>query len=89
LRIGNAVGAAMSNQRVLGPAEAGVMALVGSVLLLLLAVGLLWPMVVVAPLSLLFLWIAVSLLVRAYLLRRRGYHEADRQADRPGPGNEP
>jgi cardiolipin synthase len=83
LRIGNTVGAAMSNHRVLGPAEAGIMVVVGAVLLLLIAVGLMWPLVVVVPLALMGLWIAISLLVRAYLLRRRGYHEADR----PAPGD--
>lgn len=83
LRIGNTVGAAMSNHRVLGPAEAGVMVLVAAVTLLLILVSLLWPLVLLVPLSLLGLWIAVSLLTRAYLLRRRGYHEADR----PGSGD--
>jgi len=87
LRIGNTVGAAMSNRRVLGPAETGTMVMVAAALLLLVAVGLLWPMLVVVPLSLLGLWIAVSLLVRAYLLRRRGYHEADRHASRPAHGD--
>lgn len=84
LRIGNTVGAAMSNHRVLGPAEAGIMVLVGAVLLLLIAVGLMWPLVVVLPLAVLGLWVAISLLVRAHLLRRRGYHEADRPAQGGG-----
>jgi cardiolipin synthase A/B len=77
LRIGNTVGAAMSNRRILGPAEAGIMVLVAVVTLVLIALSILWPLAVVLPLSVLGLWIAISLLVRAYLLRRHGYHEAD------------
>ena len=78
LRIGNTVGAAMSNRRVLGPAEAGIMVMVAVVTLALVALSLLWPLAVVLPLSVLGLWIALSLLVRAYLLRRHGHHESER-----------
>ncbi len=77
LRIGNAVGAAMRNRRELGPAETGTLVLVSAVTLLLVVVSLLWPMVVAAPLSLLGLWVAVSLLVRTVVLRRRGDPAAD------------
>ena len=70
LRIGNTVSAAMTNHRVLGPAEAGIMAAVGLVMLGLVAIALLWPMAAVLPLCLLGAWIAVSLLMRAFLLRR-------------------
>jgi cardiolipin synthase len=82
LRIGNTVGAAMGNRRELGPAEAGIMVVVAVVMLLLLGVAVMWPLAVVVPLAVLGLWVAVSLLVRAYLLRRRGYHETDRRAQR-------
>ncbi len=72
LRIGNTVGAAITNHRVLGPAEAGIMAAVGVVMLGLVAIGVLWPLAVVLPLSVVGVWIAVSLLVRALVLRRNG-----------------
>ena len=72
LRIGNTVGAAITNHRLLGPAEAGIMGMVGVTLLALVAIGLWWPLVVVIPLCALGAWIAVSLLVRAVLLRRAG-----------------
>jgi cardiolipin synthase len=71
LRIGNTVSAALTNRRVLGASESGVMAKFGAVLLALAAVGLLWPMVVAAPLAVLGTWIGVSLLVRGWRLRRR------------------
>lgn len=80
LRIGNTVGAAMSNRRVLGPAEAGVMVLVAVATLVLVIVGLLWPEAIALPLAVLGLWIAISLLVRAHLLRRQGHHESERPA---------
>ncbi len=80
LRIGRTVGAAMTNHRVLGPAEAGIMAAVAVVMLVLMAVALWWPLVVVAPLSLLGLWIAISLLVRAFILRRQGQRESAQAA---------
>jgi cardiolipin synthase len=67
----------MSNRRVLGPAEAGIMVLVAVVTLVLVALSILWPLALVLPLSVLGLWIAVSLLVRAYLLRRHGLHESE------------
>ena len=72
LRIGNAVGAAMSNQRVLGPAETGIMVSVAVTILVLVTLGIMWPLAVVLPLSAVGLWIALSLLVRAVLLRRHG-----------------
>ncbi len=77
LRIGNTVGAAITNHRLLGPAEAGIMAAVGVALLALVAIGLWWPLVVVMPLCALAAWIAVSLLVRAYWLRREGAQSAE------------
>ena len=77
LRIGNTVGAAITNHRVLGPAEAGITVLVALAVLLLVTVGVLWPLVVVAPLALLGLWIAVSLLVQAARLRHQGARESD------------
>ena len=72
LRISNTVGAAITNHRVLGPAEAGIMVVVGLAILGIVTVGMLWPLAVVLPLCVLGAWIAVSLLVRAFVLRREG-----------------
>ena len=83
LRIGNTVGAAITNHRVLGPAEAGIMAMVGAMLLMLVVIGLWWPLVVVIPLCALAAWIAVSLLVRAVLLRREGAQAGEPQPRDP------
>ncbi len=71
-RIGNTVGAAMTNRRALGPAEARLMFLAGVFLLLLITIGLLWPWVVAAPVLALAVWVALSLLARSWRLRGGG-----------------
>ncbi len=78
LRISNTVGAAITNHRVLGPAEAGIMVMVALVLLVLVAIGLMWPLAVALPLSALGLWVALSLLARAHTLKREGAAETAR-----------
>lgn len=72
LRIGNTVGAAIADRRVLGPAEAGVMLGVALVFIVLAAIAVLWPLAIALPLALLALWSAVSLLLRARELRAAG-----------------
>jgi cardiolipin synthase len=64
LGIGSAVGAAMANRRVLGPAEARVMAGAAAVLLVLAAVIVQWPKVLAIPAGLILGWVAIALLVR-------------------------
>jgi cardiolipin synthase A/B len=70
LRLGRTVGAALTEQRVLEPAEARLLALVGTVLLGLAAAASFWPFLIAAPLSVILVWIALALLARAYSLRR-------------------
>jgi cardiolipin synthase len=72
LGMGSAVTAAITNHRILGPAEAKVMVAASLLLLPLSAVALLWPRIVTIPLALLGLWIALALLMRAYKLRAHG-----------------
>lgn len=69
LRLGNTMGAAITNRRVLGPAEANTMAWLGVALLLFAAVSVLWPLVVALPLAALSVWVAMSSLARARDLR--------------------
>ncbi len=74
IRIGSAVGAAMTNHRVLGPAEAKIMVSVGVLLLCLAAIFILWPRWIGIPVALLAAWLAASLIIRAhrlYVSRRR------------------
>jgi cardiolipin synthase len=72
LGIGSAVGAAITNRRVLGPAEARVMASAGLLLLVVSAVAMKWPRVVSIPLSVVLGWVALSLFFRAATLRLQG-----------------
>jgi cardiolipin synthase len=65
LRFGHTVGAAITNRRVLGRTEAGMMGAVGAVLLSLAAIGVVWPLVLAVPIVLVGGWIGLALLVRA------------------------
>jgi cardiolipin synthase len=76
LRIGNTVGAAFANRRILGPAEAGMMGLGALVFLLFAALALVAPLAVTLPLAGLAVWIGLTLLVRAWRVRR-GSEDAD------------
>jgi len=69
LRIGNTVGAAITNRRVLGPAEAGMMAGVALALLGVAAALVMWPQLIAWPLAALGAWLAIAFLFRAKKLR--------------------
>jgi len=77
LRIGNSVSAALTNRRVLGPAEAGVMAKAGALLAALATAGFIWPVFVAVPFGIIAGWIGLALLARAFRLRARHASEAD------------
>ncbi|HUE81411.1 MAG TPA: phospholipase D-like domain-containing protein [Pyrinomonadaceae bacterium] len=66
--ISNAVGAAITNHRLLGPAEAKIMVGAGLLLLGLSVVAVLWPFWITVPLAIIGLWAALALLIRAYKL---------------------
>jgi cardiolipin synthase len=69
--VGSTVGAAITDRRVLGPAEARLLGAVGLLILILALVALLWPRIVMVPLALAGIWAALALLARAWRLRRR------------------
>jgi len=71
IRIGNTVGAAIANRRVLGPAEARIMGMAGIILLLFSVLVLLWPRWVMTPFAILAAWSAAALFTRVYKLRRK------------------
>lgn len=68
--LGSAVGAAITNRRALGPAESKVMAAGGGILVVMATVAVLWPRVLTVPIAVAALWVALTLLVRAWRLRR-------------------
>jgi cardiolipin synthase A/B len=71
MRISNAVGAAMTNRRRLGPAEAVIMLWSGAILVLFSVLAFIWPKAIAYPLVVFSLWLALSLLIRGFKLRRR------------------
>jgi cardiolipin synthase A/B len=68
LSLSSAVGAAMTNHRVLGPAEARVLLMAGLVLAGVAAVAFLFPWLLAVPVGVLAGWIGITLLVRSMRL---------------------
>jgi cardiolipin synthase A/B len=80
LRIGNAVGAAITNHRLLGAAEARLMGSASLLLAALSAMAIKWPRSIAMPFAVIGIWTAISLLVRAWKLHRKHRREFDSQA---------
>jgi cardiolipin synthase A/B len=93
IRVGHAVGAALTGQRTLGPAEARVAAMGGLVVVALGVAALLWPHLVTVPLGALGLWLGAALLLHAARLARSAGSAAERgrkgRSERGEPGNPP
>jgi cardiolipin synthase len=70
IRMGNAVGAAFTNRRVLHPVERGVLFGAGMLLLGLAALFYFFPWLAAYPLIAALGWIAIALLYRSYKLHR-------------------
>ena len=68
--IGNTLGAAISNHRTLGPAEARVLGSTGALLLLLVAITVRWPWTIAGPIVVLVAWTALAAIVKALRIRR-------------------
>ena len=72
LRVGNAIGAAMSGQRVLESAEARMMGLFAVLLMAAAVMVAFFPPVLAYPFAAVALWIALALITRGYKLKRKG-----------------
>ncbi|HST51202.1 MAG TPA: phospholipase D-like domain-containing protein [Pyrinomonadaceae bacterium] len=70
--VGSAVNAAITNRRVLGPAEARVMFFAAAILFALSAIAVKWPRGITYPLAFLGVWMSVALFMRAYKLHKGG-----------------
>jgi cardiolipin synthase A/B len=68
VRLGNTVTAAVANRRVLAPAEARIVGVIGVFFGLGAVVAFRWPRLFALPLAVILAWLAVVLLVRAYRL---------------------
>ena len=91
IRVANAVGAAVTNHRVLGPTESRVLFLTGLMLLVVATLSVVWPRAVAVPLAALTLWIGSSLIWRAARLRsrRRALEAQDKPSLGPAEAAEP
>ena len=85
LRFSTTLGAAITNSRILGPAEARITALAAVLLLALAVIGFFAPRGLSIPLALLFAWLAVSLLIRTYKL----LHALKRKEENTSPPERP
>jgi cardiolipin synthase A/B len=77
ISVSNTIGAAITNRRVLGPAEAKIMVLASVILLALAAVAMVWPLVLIIPLTLFAVWLAIALFIKAYRLHRAASSPTD------------
>ncbi len=77
LRLSNALGAAITNRRELGPAEAVIMGWGALLLSAFVVVAVRWPKAVAFPVAVFCLWVAATLTIRAWRLRRRGKHRSE------------
>ena len=71
LSVGSALGAALTNRRLLGPAESGLLVKLAVAALVLAALALWWPRLLAWPLAIVAAWLAVAMLGKAWTLRRR------------------
>ena len=83
LRIGNTVGAAITNRRLLGPAEAGMMTGVAIAFLVIAVIGAWWPAAIAWPLVALAAWVSIALFIRARKLKRQPPDETGEPAEPP------
>jgi len=70
IRLSGTVGAAITNHRLLGAAEAKITGLAGLLLLTVTLLLIIWPRWATLPLIAFFAWIALSLLIRTFKLFR-------------------
>lgn len=68
IRVANAVSAAMSNRRLLGPAEGGLLLTSGALLVAVAVVGALWPRILAMPMVFLSSYLGFALVWRALRL---------------------
>lgn len=83
--VGSAVGAAITNRRVLGPAEARLMAMAGGFLLGLSIIAVKWPRGITYPLAFIGTWVALALFIRAYKLRKGQSVKREKECGDPPP----
>jgi cardiolipin synthase len=71
IRLSNIVGAAITNHRLLGPAEARITGIAGLLLLLFALTSVLLPRAITIPIAVLSGWLGLSLFIRTYRLLQK------------------
>ncbi len=77
IRIGNAIGAAFTDRRVMEPLEARLLISGGLVAAALTVLFAFFPRLLAYPLAVPFAWIALALLYRGYKLHRQGKRKTE------------
>jgi len=77
--VGSALGAALSNRRALGPAEAGLLMLMAAIAVVIGVVAALFPRVIAWPLAIIAVWLAVAWVAKSISLRRRRQRPEERE----------
>ncbi|MDQ6620447.1 MAG: phospholipase D-like domain-containing protein, partial [Pseudomonadota bacterium] len=76
MSVGSALGAALSNRRLLGPAEAGLLFHLSWIAIVIAVIAVAWPKVLAYPVALVALWLGLVMLARAWKLLRRAQQKA-------------
>src|SRR6185437_1642667 len=69
--VGSALGAALTDRRILGPAEAGLLFLMAAVAVGIGVLAALWPRVLAWPVAFIAMWSGIAWAAKGVLLRRR------------------
>ena len=90
LSVGSALGAALTNRRLLGPAEAGLMFKLALLALAVAAAAFVWPRLLAIPLAIAAAWLGIAMLGKAWTLRRQRPEPVPESRNQDGPpGGDP
>jgi cardiolipin synthase len=70
IAVGNAIGAAVTNRRALGAAEAALMMWSGAILFAVAAIGFIFPKALAYPVTFICAWVALTLFYKAFKARK-------------------
>lgn len=70
MSMGSALGAALTNRRLLGPAESGLMFRLALTAIVIALVALVWPLVLALPVAIIAGWLGFATMWKAWTLRR-------------------
>ena len=83
--VGSALGAALTDRRILGPAEAGLLFLMAAVAVAIGVIGAFWPRILAWPLALIAIWSGLAWIAKGVALRRARSRMRDVQPDEARP----